>query len=363
MKTVAVIGAGLSGATIARKLAERNIAVDVYESRSHVAGMCHTEREDGIMIHKYGPHIFHTDNREVWSFINRFGFFRPYIHRCKCVLDDEVYSLPINLHTINQFFGKAMSPSEAREFLNSQTEGIIEPKNMEEQAIKLVGSKMYAYFIEEYTMKQWDRHPRDLPAHIILRLPFRFNYDDNYFYHRFQGMPEDGYTKVVQRMLDHDNIRVFLNTPVDSFVKAGYDHTFWTGPLDAYFGYKYGRLAYRTLDFQFEKHQNDYQGVAVMNYANLQVPWTRIVEHKHFAPWENHDNTIIHKEFSRECGEKDTPFYPIRLVDEKEQLRQYEELAAKIRHVTFLGRLGSYRYIDMDVAIKEALAVASDFVV
>lgn len=354
----AIVGAGFSGAVLARELAEIGHVSDVYESRDHIAGNCYTERDQatGIMIHKYGPHIFHTDDEEVWNYVRKFSDFKPYINRVKTTVKGQVYSLPINLHTINQFFGKSFNPSEAKDFISSIGDNTIdEPKSFEEQAEKFVGTDLYEAFFKGYTLKQWGCSPSLLPASILKRLPVRFNYDDNYFNHKYQGMPEKGYTELVANILDHENISIKLNSRFEPQYTVDYDHVFYTGPIDAWFGHSEGRLGYRTLDFQREDHDGDYQGCAVMNYGDQEVPYTRISEHKYFSPWEEHASTIVFKEYSRECGEDDIPYYPIRLVNEKELLRVYVEKAKGENKVSFLGRLGTYRYLDMDVTIKEAL--------
>lgn len=361
---IAIVGAGFSGAVIARVLAEAGHQIELFDSREHIGGNCHTERdsETGIMIHKYGPHIFHTDNREVWDFINKYGEFIPYVNRVKAITRNEVFSLPINLHTINQFFKKVMSPSEAYSYIASIADkSIKEPESFEDQALKFVGLEIYEAFFKGYTEKQWGISPKKLPASILKRLPLRFNYDDNYFNHKFQGMPRDGYTSVIGKMLEHENIKLTLNHSFLSENVKNYDHTFWSGPVDAFFEYKFGRLGYRTLDFVKEIHEGDYQGNAVINYCEKEVPYTRISEHKHFSPWESYEKTIIFKEYSRECSENDIPYYPIRLTEEQSLLSKYEEEAKQIGNVTFVGRLGTYRYLDMDVTIAEALDVAKKF--
>jgi UDP-galactopyranose mutase len=308
------------------------------------------------MLHKYGPHIFHTDHEEVWEYVNQFSEFMPYVNRVKTTSQGQVFSLPINLHTINQYFNKTLNPTEARAFIQSIADSNIdEPQSFEEQALKFVGKDLYETFLKGYTLKQWGCSPIELPASILKRLPVRFNYDDNYFNHKYQGMPKEGYTPIVEALLLHDNIQVHLNTTFNANQTKDFDHVFYTGPIDAWFNYEDGRLGYRTLDFVREDHNGDYQGCAVMNYGDLGVPFTRISEHKYFAPWETHEQTVIFKEYSRKCTEQDTPYYPIRLVNEKAMLNTYIEKAKSQNHVSFLGRLGTYRYLDMDVTIAEAL--------
>lgn len=356
-----IAGAGFSGAVVARELAQAGHRVTVFDIRPHAAGNCHTERhaDTGVLVHTYGPHIFHTPHQEVWEYVNRYAQFRPYHHRVKATARGAVYGLPINLHTINQLFGKTLSPAQAQEFVAGLADpGIVEPVSFEDQALRFVGRELYEAFFSGYTRKQWGIAPDALPASILKRLPLRFNYDDGYFNHPFQGMPEQGYTLLVERILDHPNIEVQLGRSISRVELGAFDHALWSGSIDSYFDHISGRLGYRTLDFQTEVHSGDYQGCAVMNYCDGDIPYTRITEHKHFAPWESHDDTVIYREFSRACGADDIAYYPIRLVNEKVQLRDYIELAKQQTRVSFLGRLGTYRYLDMDVTIKEALAAA-----
>ena len=360
MTRIGIVGAGFSGAVLAHEFAKSGIEVDVFESRDHIGGNCYTEvdRQSGIIIHRYGPHIFHTENKKVWEYVNSFTRFMPYINRVKTTVGGQVYSLPVNLHTINQLYAKALSPSEAREFITTIAHSdIADPISFEDQALKFIGKDLYSAFFEGYTKKQWGRNPSELPASILKRLPVRFDYNDNYFSHPYQGMPEYGYTPIFEKLLDHKNIHLQLNSPFERHLSNTYDYLFYSGPIDSYFNYELGRLPYRTLDFVREEHDGDYQGCAVMNYGDLEVPWTRISEHKHFSPWRNSEKTIIFKEFSRECGVEDTPYYPIRQLEEKQLLKRYIHEAEMEKNVAFIGRLGTYRYLDMDITISEALNV------
>lgn len=365
LQNLLMVGAGLSGAVIGRKLAEAGHTVTIVDTRDHIAGNCHTERDadSGVMVHIYGPHIFHTDDEQVWDYVNTFQRFMPYKNRVKTTSRGQVFSLPVNLHTINQFFDKTMRPDEAHAFITQEQAdtSIEDPQTFEEQAMRFVGKDLYEAFFKGYTMKQWGCHPSELPASILKRLPVRFNYDDNYFFHKFQGMPENGYTEMVAGILDHENITVHLSTSFDRSQVDDYDHVFYSGQLDGYYGYDLGRLGYRTLDFERFTYDGDYQGCAVMNYGEVEVPYTRITEHKHFSPWETHAGSVCYKEFSRECGEQDIPYYPIRLMDEKDMLQDYVTRATAETKVTFVGRLGTYRYLDMDVTIREALDTADVF--
>lgn len=356
----AIVGAGFSGAVVARELVEAGHTADVFDTRDHVAGNCHTARhETGVMVHTYGPHIFHTQHEHVWQYINRFGEMMPYRHKVKAISQGTMYSLPVNLKTINQFFDRNFDAEQAEEFIQSKAdETITSPVSFEDQGLRFVGRELYDAFFAGYTSKQWGVDPKELPASILARLPVRFNDDDSYFNHPYQAIPKDGYTPIVEAILQHESIKIHLATRFDpsSHSEFGeFDHVVWTGPIDAFFGFEFGRLGYRTLDFVPEVCDGDYQGHPVVNYCDVDVPYTRITEHKHFAPWEEHSRTVVYREFSRLCGESDTPYYPIRLVKEKEQLLNYVQLARNARGVTFIGRLGTYRYLDMDVTIHEAL--------
>lgn len=353
-----IVGAGFTGAVIGRELAEAGHHVNIIDQRSHIAGNCFTKRDEqtNVMEHVYGPHIFHTSDEEVWEYINKHGAFMPYINRVKTTYQNQVYSLPINLHTINQFYKKSFNPTQAKEWISSiADQSIGEPQNFEQQALKFVGKDLYEAFFKGYTKKQWGCDPTELPASILKRLPVRFNYDDNYFSHKYQGIPKDGYTPIVESIVTHEQIEIQLNTSFNKKLLEQYDHVIWTGQLDQWFEYSEGRLGYRTLDFEKYIVEGDFQGTAVMNYGDETVPYTRISEHKYFTSWETHKKTIYFKEFSRACGEKDIPYYPIRMVNDKELLEKYIILAQQESKVTFAGRLGTYRYMDMDVTIKEAL--------
>lgn len=369
-KKLLMVGAGLSGAVIGRSLAEAGHQITIVDSRDHIGGNCHTTRDaqTGVMVHVYGPHIFHTDDAEVWDYVNQFARFMPYKNRVKTTSLDPngqrgVFSLPVNLHTINQFFGKTLRPEEARDFIvNEQADtSITDPQTFEEQAMRFVGRDLYEAFFKGYTIKQWGVQPSELPASILKRLPVRFNYDDNYFFHKFQGMPENGYSEMIENILDHPAIEVRLETVFDRSDAKDYDHVFYSGPLDGYFDFELGRLGYRTLDFESFTYAGDYQGCAVMNYGEEDVPFTRITEHKHFSPWESHEGSVCYREFSRAAEPEDIPYYPIRQVQEKALLADYVALAEKTAGVTFVGRLGTYRYLDMDVTIREALDTARGY--
>jgi UDP-galactopyranose mutase len=364
MKKIAIAGAGFSGAVIARELAERGHRVDVFETRPHVAGNCHTERDrqTGVLVHVYGPHIFHTSDERVWAYIRRFDEFMPFVNRVKAHARGGVYSLPVNLMTINQLFGRQFSPQEARDFVTKLADqSITEPRSFEEQALRFVGREIYETFFRGYTRKQWGMEPAELPASILKRLPVRFNYDDNYYASKYQGIPRHGYSYIVERILDHPGVTLHMPARFNREMARDYGHVFYSGPIDAWFGHAEGRLGYRTLDFEVLREKGDYQGNPVINYCDEAVPWTRIAEHKHFAPWEEQEQSVIYREHSRFCGPEDTPYYPIRLVNDKALLERYVAKAKAEPNVTFVGRLGTYRYLDMHITIGEALASADRF--
>jgi UDP-galactopyranose mutase len=356
-----IVGAGFSGAVIGRELADAGHKVLVIDERKTVAGNCHSARDaqTGVMTHLYGPHIFHTGDERVWAYVRKFGEWAPYNHRVQAVSGGRVFSLPVNLLTINQFFGKVLNPDEARAFIAEKAQKIENPVNFEQQALSMIGPELYQAFFRGYTRKQWGLDPKQLPASILKRLPLRFNYDDSYFAHPYQAMPKNGYTEIVANILDTPGLELRLATRFEDLDEK-FAHVIYSGPIDRYFKHQYGRLGYRTLDFETFRRNGDFQGTAVLNYCDEDVPFTRITEHKHFAPWEklNFDGTICFREFSRSCRPDDIPYYPIRQIDEEAMLRKYVERAKATSDVSFVGRLGSYRYLDMDVTIAEALAAA-----
>ncbi len=364
MSEIGIVGAGYSGAVIADLLARRGFQVTVFDLRDHVGGHSHTERdpETDVMIHTYGPHIFHTDNEEVWQYVQKFASFKAFTNRVKSTVGGKVFSLPVNLHTINQFFNRSFRPDEAQAYISKIADSTItDPQTFEEQALRFIGRDLYEAFFKGYTKKQWGCDPNDLPASILKRLPIRFNYNDNYYSHKYQGIPEDGYTKLIEKILDHPNITVRLNQSFQRKQLDTFFHVFYSGPIDAFFEYSLGRLEYRTLHFDRFVCQGDYQGCAVMNYGDEEVPYTRITEHKHFAPWEEHTASVCYREYSRNCEQDDTPYYPIPFANNTTKLDEYIALANKQKGMSFLGRLGTYRYLDMDVTIREAMNAARMF--
>ncbi|MFT3978939.1 MAG: UDP-galactopyranose mutase [Ferruginibacter sp.] len=361
-----IIGAGFSGCVLAEQLTKnQDCTIDIWDERAHLGGNCHSSRDEktGVMVHRYGPHIFNTDKKEIWDYVNSFVEFRPYVHRVKAKTKGKIYPLPVNLLTINQFYGKSFSPQEAKEFMAGiGDKTITDPQNFEEQALAFIGNDLYKAFFYGYTKKQWGCEPTELPASILKRIPVRFNYDDNYHTNIYTGIPVDGYTAVMEKMIDHPAITVTLDKKfAGNEDLSPYQHVFYTGPIDAYFQYKYGRLGYRTVTFEQFYAEGDYQGLSQMNFCDEEVPYTRIAEHKHFTPWEQHDSTIYFKEFSKETGEEDIPYYPKRLEADKELLKNYRNEAEQQKGLSFLGRLATYRYMDMHHVIGEALMFVDKF--
>ncbi len=358
-----IVGAGLTGAVLARVLADAGLHCHVLEEHHHVGGHCHTERDPatGILMNRYGPHTLHSDNPEVWNFVERFVQIFPYQHRKQAWAGGRLFPFPINLATLSQFFVRDFTAASAREFLQAQAEPVaLPPANFEEAALASIGRKLYQAFFRGYTVKHWGRDPTELPASVFGRIPVHFDNARNVYHHARQGQPIGGYTHLVERMLDHPNIRVEIGRPVDDAAQhPGYRHVFYSGPIDRYFHWRFGRLAYRTLEFRHERGIGEYQQCGTVNHCDLDVPHTRVAEHKHFFGWEQHEETIYSFEYSRECGTDDTPFYPVRLARDDALFAKYVELARGETNTSFVGRLGTYRYIDMDAAIDEAIAAGS----
>jgi UDP-galactopyranose mutase len=361
-----VIGSGFFGLTIAERCAsDLGLRVLVIERRGHIGGNAYSEPEPqtGIEVHRYGAHLFHTSNARVWEYANRFTSFTGYQHRVFSVYKGRVYPLPINLGTMCEFFGTVLSPDQARELVAQQS-AEVEPgtaTNLERKAISLIGRPLYEAFFRGYTYKQWQTDPAELPAEIITRLPVRYTFDNRYFSDTFEGLPADGYTAWLERMAGHPNIEVRLRTEFSALRAelAGSIPVVYTGPLDAYFEYAEGELGWRTLDFELEVlGTGDFQGTPVMNYADEDIPFTRIHEFRHFHPerdWYPEDRTVIMREYSRLAGRGDEPYYPINAARDRERLLAYRQLADREPGVLFGGRLGTYKYLDMHMAIASAL--------
>jgi UDP-galactopyranose mutase len=362
-----VVGSGFFGLTVAERCAnELGLKVLVLERRHHIGGNAYSELdpETGIEVHVYGAHLFHTSNKKVWDYVGRFTEFTDYQHRVYTSHKGQVYPMPINLGTINQFFDAAYSPDEARALIKEQAAelGDKEPENFVEKGISLIGRPLYEAFIAHYTAKQWQTDPEQLSADIISRLPVRYTYNNRYFNDTYEGLPKDGYTAWLKRMAEHENIEVRLNT--DFFAVAdefkGKVPIVYTGPVDEYFGRSEGELSWRTLDFEREVvDTGDFQGTPVMNYPDEDVAYTRIHEFRHFHPERDYrdDKTVIMREFSRFADKGDEPYYPVNTAEDREKLLKYRELAKQEPMVLFGGRLGTYKYLDMHMAIGSALSM------
>ena len=352
-----VVGAGLYGAVFAYEAKKAGKTCLVIDKRAHIAGNIYCENIEDINVHKYGAHIFHTSNKKVWDYINQFAEFNHYINSPVAVYKDELYNLPFNMNTFSKLWN-IRTPEEAKEIIDKQRAeyGVEEPKNLEEQALSLAGKDVYEKLIKEYTEKQWGRPCRELPAFIIKRLPFRFIYDNNYFNDRYQGIPVGGYTRIVEKMLE--GIDVKLNTDYFEFIKENpeiADKTLFTGMIDEFYEYRLGTLQYRTVRFETEVLDcENYQGNAVVNYTSHEVPYTRIIEHKHFE-FGKQPKTVISREYSSEWKPGIEPYYPINNDENNELFAKYRKLADKEEKVIFGGRLGNYKYYDMDKVIEAAL--------
>ncbi len=372
-----IVGAGLYGATFARVAAEKGKKVLVIDKRTHVAGNVFTEEIEGIQVHKYGAHIFHTNNKRVWNFVQKYADFNRFTNSPVANYKGELYSLPFNMYTFNKMWG-VVTPEEAAQKIEEQradakaameAEGVTEPRNLEEQAILLIGRDIYEKLVKGYTEKQWGRPCTELPAFIIKRLPVRLIFDNNYFNALYQGIPIGGYTKMVKNMLDHENIEVktgveyFENKPeLDDLAET----VLYTGPIDAYFNYSKGTLEYRSVRFENEiLDKPSFQGNAAVNYTDSETPWTRIIEHKWFEFGKDKDGndlpkTVISREFSSEWKLGDEPYYPVNDEKNSALYAQYKELADAEKGVIFGGRLGEYKYYDMDAVIAAALEKADE---
>ncbi len=366
---IIIIGTGFFGTTVAQQLAEAGRKVAVIEKRSHIGGNSYSEidTETGIEIHKYGSHIFHTSNEMTWEYINRFTEFNDYRHTVWTTYQSRPYSMPINLNTINTFYNTNLAPHEIPAFIAKEIakEKIHSPRNLEEKAITLIGRPLYEAFIKGYTIKQWEKDPTELSPDIITRLPVRHNYNNRYFNDKHEGIPLNGYGKLFERMLDHQNIEVRLNTDYFDIKNAlGDIPTVYTGPIDRFFNFKYGHLDWRTIDFDRRVHFiPDYQGCSVMNYADDSIPYTRIHEFKHYHPERPQtDSTVLFKEFSRIAKQSDEPYYPVNTQRNTNLLEQYSEEPPHQKNVFFGGRLGEYRYLDMDTTIERALEISKQMI-
>ena len=348
-----VVGAGLFGATVARTLTDRGKKVLVIDAKDHIGGMCYTEVIDGIIAHRYGPHVFHTSDDRIWKWVNRFASFYQFMVRTKVIYEEKIYSLPFNLMTFNQLWG-VVTPAEAMQKIDSLRVPIGDPKTVEEWALSQLGHEIYDKFIFGYTVKQWGRHPKQLPASILKRLPIRFTFDDNYFSDKYQGLPEGGYTAMFERMLDGIEVRLGTDFFSDRALFEHLGNVIYSGRIDRYFDYVYGPLAFRSCEFETKVMDGDFQGNPVIHHSSRTVPYTRVVEHKHFGQYIN-PKTVVTWEYPFECDQKSMPLYPVNDLKNMSLYKLYRSLPTS---AIFGGRLGSYRYRDMHHVIAEALALA-----
>lgn len=353
-----VVGSGLCGVVFARTVAEAGHTVLLVDRRNHIGGNCFTESVEGIQVHRYGPHIFHTNNKGVWDYVNRFAEFNHYRHRGVVRSQDRLFSFPINLTTMHQLWG-VTTPAQAEEKLNELKKPCSSNSSLEEWIVGQVGQELYEIFVQGYTTKQWGRDPSQLPASIIKRIPIRLSWNDNYFDDVYQGIPIGGYTLMIENMLDHPNIRTETN--VDFFesrteLERSGKKLLFTGKIDEYFDYQFGELEYRSLRFKTVVKKGDFQGTSIVNYADVKVPYTRITEHKHFA-MQNSDRTVLSYEYPQAYEQGREAFYPIRDAVNTKRYEQYQKLA-KDSETLFGGRLGTYQYFDMHQVIGQAMAIA-----
>lgn len=359
-----IVGAGLFGAVFAYEATKKGKKCLVIDKRDHIAGNIYTKETENINVHQYGAHIFHTSDRKIWDYVNSFADFNNYINSPVAVYKDELYNLPFNMNTFSKMWN-IKTPSEAKAIIEKQIEelNITEPQNLEEQALSLVGTDVYEKLIKGYTEKQWGRNCKELPAFIIKRLPLRFTYDNNYFNDRYQGIPIGGYTKIVEKMLEGSD--VLLDTDYFEFIKDNEgiaDKVLFTGMIDEYYDFCYGHLEYRTVRFETEVLDCDnYQGNAVVNYTDREVPYTRIIEHKHFE-FGKQEKTIISREYSTEWEPGMEPYYPVNNERNNDLFEKYKALADKEEKVIFGGRLGNYKYYDMDKVIIAAIEAVEKYV-
>lgn len=359
-----VVGSGLSGAVLAHLIATKlKQSVTVLESRSHVGGNCYTYEDPstGITVHKYGPHIFHSPSKSIFDWVGGLIELMPYEHHVYGRLQGGLQiPIPVNLETISSAAGQKLTPAEAREWVEARKIPIEHPSNFEEMALATVGAELYHLIFRPYTVKQWGLDPTEIPASVAQRLPVRFTMRRNYHSSNYVAIPKHGYTDLFIRLLDHPRIEVELNSPFDPSRAYDFSHTFFTGAIDSYFGYQYGRLGYRTVSWSNELLDGDFQGTPQVNLLDCNQEETRIIEHKHFEYWKEFDQTIVSREFSKSTGPGDEPFYPVRTHRDKDLLSKYQALSEAERGISFLGRLGTYRYLDMWKTIEETFVFFSE---
>ncbi|KUY91574.1 MULTISPECIES: UDP-galactopyranose mutase [unclassified Burkholderia] len=354
-----IVGAGMFGATFARLATDDGKKCLVIDKRDHIAGNCYTEKQEGIDVHKYGPHIFHCNDEKIWEFVNRFAGFNNFRNQPISISGGKVYSLPFNMYTFNHMWG-VTTPQEAMQVIESQKLRLNdrEPENLEEQALSQVGTDIYEKLIRGYTAKQWQRDPKNLPASIIKRLPVRLTWDNNYFNDKYQGVPQDGYTALFENMLEGIDVQLGIDYLADKGAWSGKAKTIvFTGKIDDYFGGIYGELEYRTLEFDtWVEDTENYQGNAVINYGDQDVPWTRIIEHKHFTPGNRSPKTVVTKEIPSAWSSTKIPYYPVGDEENSSRYSKYRDLAEREVNVIFGGRLSEYKYYDMHQVIGSAFA-------
>ncbi len=369
---VLCVGAGLANASLIhflnqKKFQQEEIFFDVIDKRKHIGGNCYTEvdEETDVTIHKYGPHIFNTNSEIAWEFINAYLTMHPFTNRVKASTPKGIFSMPINLHTINQLYGKSMNVAEAVEFMDKITAPYRtnDPKNFEDTMLSHLGRDLYKEFIYGYTKKQWGVEPSELPAAVAKRLPFRLNYNDNYYNKKYQGIPEEGYTALFEKIFSDKNVHLSLDTTYDDYMASDYDSIIYTGTIDQFFNFEFGRLSYRTVYWERNISNGIFQGNAVINYTTEDKPFTRINEPFFFEPWKNDlpkSNSVYFTEFSKLTDLEDEPYYPIRRTEDLNRLNLYEKKAKLEKYSKFIfhGRLGSYRYLDMDMVIEASARLA-----
>lgn len=354
-----IVGAGLFGAVFARQMAEVGKKVLIIDKRSHIGGNAYTELSNETHIHVYGPHLFHTNNNDIWSYVNRFSEFNHYRHKVKSNYNGKIYSMPFNMMTFHQFWG-CVTPKEAKECLDQKRIKIANPKNLEEQAIAIVGEEIYDTLIYGYTKKQWRRDPKDLPASIIKRIPLRFTYDDNYFNDRFQGVPVNGYSGMIANIIDEIDVKLKTNFHEDiKNWRSIARKLVYSGAIDELYKYKYGELEYLTLELNTKYYDiDDYQGIGQMNYTSVHIPYTRIVEHKHFYSNQQTKGTLVTKEYPIDWERGKIPFYPINNEDNNRKYQLYYQESKKYSDIIIGGRLGKYQYMDMHQVIAQAITAS-----
>lgn len=363
---ILIVGCGFSGSTFAYLAAKYGLNVHIIDKREHIGGNCYSYKDEisGVEVHKYGPHIFHTNSHYVWKFINKFSSFNHFINRVKARANGCIYSLPINLQTINQFFNKTFSPEEAKQFIDEVRIKNIQIKNFEDQIISSVGYELYEAFYKYYSIKQWGVDPKNIDALVAKRLPIRFNYNDNYYNDIYQGIPVSGYTAIFKKMLSNNKIKIFLNTKFSDFEdtwQRDYKYLIYTGPIDEYFKFCFGELPYRKVLFK-ELRAKDILGNAIINFTDLSVPFTRIHEHKWFTPEHNFSDSIGFEEYSESTSSRYKPFYPVRNAESNIIYKKYENLLSNEKNVIFLGRLAEFKYLNMDQVIESALNKFENFI-